>query len=116
MEKSRNSNTDIPGSKSPTRADVGGDSPKTCPKCGQPLKVEYGTGYCHKCRVIVDPKPRTNGDRIRSMSDEELARFLNSVEVCENWPLERCYRATDATCIACTLDWLKQPAKEVKQC
>ena len=116
MRNDPNTSTDIPGSKSPTRADVGGDSSTLCPKCGQPLKEEYGTGYCYKCRVIVDPKPRTNGDRYRAMSDEELARVLNSVEVCENRPLEHCYMASDEKCIACTFDWLKQPAKEVKQC
>lgn len=26
-----------------------------CPKCGQPLKEEYGTLYCYKCLLIVDP-------------------------------------------------------------
>lgn len=85
----------------------------TCPKCGQPLKVEYGTGYCYKCRVIVDPKPQTNADRIRAMSDEELADFMNSTEACDAQPLSKCRLATNASCRACTLDWLKQPAKEV---
>lgn len=34
----------------------------TCPKCGKPLQVEYGTGYCHACRVIVDPQLIQGGE------------------------------------------------------
>lgn len=36
--------------------------PPICPKCGQPLKMEYGTGYCDGCRVIVDPLLLKKGD------------------------------------------------------
>lgn len=91
-------------------------SNEICPKCGQPLKVEYGTGYCYKCRVIVDPKPKTNADRIRAMIDEQLAVFMNGIEACEARPIEKCHMATYETCIACTLEWLKQPVKEVIRC
>lgn len=44
-----------------------------------------------KCIVFnstADDKPQTNADRIRAMSDEELAKFFNS-------------------------EWLKQPVEEV---
>ena len=53
----------------------------------------------------------TNADRIRAMSDEELAAFLNSTEVCDGHPLENCSLAT-ISCEACILKWLQQPAKE----
>jgi hypothetical protein len=33
-----------------------------------------------KCNEWPDPAPQTNADRIRAMSDEELAKFLFSVE------------------------------------
>lgn len=56
MRNPFNSSTDIPGEKNGTRADVGGDSPMQCPKCGKPLSAEYGTFYCFGCRVIIDPK------------------------------------------------------------
>lgn len=56
MGNAFNSYTDIPGEKSATRADVDGDSPMQCPKCGKPLSAEYGTFYCFGCRVIIDPK------------------------------------------------------------
>ena len=47
-------------------------------------------------------KPYTNADRIRSMSDEELAMCLYEIG-CNEWlsPID-------------TLEWLQQPAKENK--
>lgn len=70
-------------------------------KCGTPSKWK--------------PKPLTNADRIRAMSDEELAKEFESmasycapgtypnVEICR---IERC--------VECWLNWLKQPVKEEK--
>ena len=52
----------------------------------------------------------TNGERVRAMTDEELAVFLNSIEVCENQALEKCCMADHAFCVACTLRWLQRPA------
>ena len=42
----------------------------------------------------------TNGDKIRAMSDEELAKFLKSVA--DHYPPE----------VADILNWLKQEAKD----
>lgn len=47
----------------------------------------------------------TNGDRIRAMSDEELAEFL---DFC---PYNGC---EEADCIKCISNWLKQPAEVEK--
>ena len=52
-----------------------------------------------------------NGDRIRAMTDEELAILLcdacacsyDDVDVCEKW---------NGACDNCWLDWLKQEAEE----
>lgn len=52
-------------------------------------------------------KPMTNGDRIRAMSDEELAEFNNFCPHID----EEC---TMKGCNACILDWLKQPAEVEK--
>ena len=57
-------------------------------------------------------KPMTNGDRIRQMSDEELAEFIaNDVVDCCNCkhPRNGCTE-NDETCADCWLDWLKQEA------
>lgn len=50
--------------------------------------------------------PLTNGDRIRAMSDEELASFLN-VAGCP-CPAKDCR----PTCEVCISEWIKQPVKE----
>lgn len=68
-----------------------------------------------------EPKPQTNADRIRAMSDEELAeRMVGDVWDCcccseydriGGHPLvsdERC----DEKCKEHCLDWLKQPVKD----
>ncbi len=57
---------------------------------------------------------QTNADRIRSMTDEELAEFINDVfytlatrpgmcDVCDNDSVTNCRE--------CWLDWLKQESK-----
>ena len=64
----------------------------------------------------------TNADHIRSMTDEELAEFLECFGVChycseherlENEPLLRGERCDD-NCEKHMLDWLKQPYKEAE--
>ena len=71
----------------------------------------------------IPPKP-TNADRIRSMSDEELATEITKnpsipCRMCEyyNHKLGYCDARSDFVCViayaeALALDWLKQPAKE----
>lgn len=74
-----------------------------CPNCG-------GTG--------IVKVPMTNADRIRDMSDEELAEFLKRVHVdpcsacCDNLYWCRRNNAPEPVCKNHFLDWLKQPAEE----
>ena len=88
----------------------------------------YRYGYCTCARAICSiecniyakygPKPKTNADRIRSMSDEELARWLERIRLCcstdlcgRNCPLaEVCYSSAEAP--KEMLDWLKQEAED----
>lgn len=63
---------------------------------------------------IIDgePKPQTNADRIRSMSDEELAELLVHScrgSKCEERPQNE-YGSVN--CHACRLQWLHQAVKE----
>lgn len=64
--------------------------------------------YCEKCGWIkqqcVCEKPKTNADRIRSMTDEELAEWIDGFKVCVI-PDSDCY--PDQDCDGCTLKWLK---------
>ena len=63
-------------------------------------------GFCGD----IELAPQTNADRIRAMSDEELAAMLRST----GCPLVR----SDATCKEfgscrnCWLDYLRQPVKD----
>ena len=55
----------------------------------------------------------TNADRIRAMSDEELAKFLTNPCECTVDPTVDGYRECgNKLCIQYLLEWLKQPAEE----
>lgn len=60
----------------------------------------------------VGNKPMTNGDRIRAMTDEELAEFILDKRengTCFN---NKCYYYDpNKGCDDCTLEWLKQPVR-----
>lgn len=59
-------------------------------------------------KLIDHEKPQTNADRIRAMSDEELAELLcidHCVQICGNNKL------CDGTCFLCVEEWLRQPVK-----
>ena len=53
-------------------------------------------------------KPQTNADRIRSMSDEELAKTLEDKCICP--PTSECAKVC-GDCHACWIEWLQQPAE-----
>lgn len=69
-------------------------------------------------------EPQTKADRIRAMSDEELATHLHDIgwdcHLCaehrrlENEPLLRGEKC-DVKCVEHCLEWLKQPAEEEAQ-
>lgn len=98
-----------------------------CPNCGGLLRVESHGWICKRCKGFIslqDGKfyeyvekpfvpPMTNADRIRAMSDEEMARFLAENEwECETYnDCAKCPRRTDDGCVS-LLKWLKQPAEE----
>ncbi len=51
--------------------------------------------------------PKTNADKIRAMTDEELAVVI----MCP-WGTEPDLCCTKGTCLDCCLEWLKQPAED----
>ena len=63
-------------------------------------------------------KPMTNADRIRAMSDEEMAEFLERVHVdpcsacCDNLYWCRRNNAPEPFCQKHLFIWLQQPAEE----
>ena len=50
----------------------------------------------------------TNADRIRRMTDEELAEFFGTESICDNIDSSKC--KNDKDCKECQLEWLKQEA------
>jgi hypothetical protein len=83
---------------------------KNCPayaKCLSP----YRGSRCKATRATYGlGDPMTNADRIRSMTDEDLAEWLakhnERSAVCPNFGAHDC----QASCRKCWLDWLKQEA------
>ena len=93
-------------------------------KIGDELFLSTGGHYPEsvvlKCVPFI--KDRTNADRIRAISDEELADFIvnacldSQVRFCKNKPecmaiLERNECIPTEMCRKCALDWLRQPAE-----
>ena len=76
-------------------------------------------GNVHKYKETVFAMPKTNADKIRSMTDEELAKFLSNgfdCEGCELSYIEDIWNETHCNgkhneCWKNLLDWLKQPAE-----
>lgn len=61
--------------------------------------AQYGSGVQ---KVVI-----TNADRIRAMTDEELAEFLSHPRsVCPQWDCEKCEE--DGNCRVCIIEWLKK--------
>lgn len=79
---------------------------KNCPM--QYGKVDPAT--CESVKYCPEATPpKTNADRIRSMTDEELAEFFDNTCI-ENLGKVRC--DSYGRCYDCMLDWLKEEAKE----
>ena len=58
-------------------------------------------------------KPKTNADRIRAMTDEELEELLRRTNIgYEPWCDHHCKMNGDDNCNSCLAKWLKQPAEE----
>lgn len=81
----------------------------TCSNHGKDI-IFYGDTW--ECDYISVP---TNADRIRAMSDEELAKFLCEFRSCDSdgYPCSGC--KAESYCLAGhngMEDWLQQPAEE----
>lgn len=53
--------------------------------------------------------PKTNADRIRSMTDEELAQYMGDVQTWGGCPNHGARNCTE-NCADCWLDWLRKEA------
>jgi len=86
-----------------------------CPNCNSGnVELCY---LCNDCAHEIDVEVKTNADRIRSMSDEELALWVISIRSkpichqCENRSElsgTTCYRNGEEWCKYGIMAWLKQ--------
>lgn len=90
-----------------------------CPVCEghgfSPIIGEYSitSHTCDHCNGSGLIKvPMTNADRIRAMSDEELAEVLGELVHCGGCPMRGNCKADDLPCDNVLLEWLKQPVEE----
>ena len=76
--------------------------------------------YCFACDNGNHFKPITNADRIRSMTDKDMAMFLRSLTECVRCPawdrdgeydMRPCYTGKQS-CSYMWLSWLKEEVKE----
>lgn len=73
-------------------------------------------------RIDESEKKQSNGDRIRGMGDEELAKLISEFSACQvckyfNEELDRCGADSNFLCVkayaeAIIGDWLKQPVED----
>lgn len=99
-----------------------------CPQCGGNVRSESVGWRCESCQGFIDMQggfqphkeepfmpPMTNADRIRTMSDEQLAKFLCEFLFCDNafHPCNNC--KGEPYCREGhngMIDWLQKPAGE----
>ena len=99
-----------------------------CPQCGGKVRSESIGWRCESCQGFIDMQgefhshkeelfmlPMINAQKIRSMSDEQLAKFLCEFRSCayEGHPCDNC--KGDPYCTAGhngLIDWLQLPAEE----
>lgn len=84
-------------------------------RCTHPRPC-YDDGKCHYKGECGHKAPLANADRIRAMSDEELATFISEIaDECERNTEcnQHCYGCDIEYCVreSC-LKWLQQPAEE----
>lgn len=84
--------------------------------------ISYKNDWCKKVTDSPDPdivrtcqyfKEETNGDRIRSMSNEELAQFIPNWSYTDACKCGEHYVDCNNECEKCVAEWLQQPAEEV---
>lgn len=91
---------------------------KTCYNCGSPISKETCEDFPEVCEHWSLKKPLTNADRIRAMTNKELAEYLfergNEQEYCYGICTyqDECEEIhTREFCIQKIIDWLQKEAE-----
>ena len=83
---------------------------KLCDRCrASDCLLNYGGKACQEARKRECPDVVfTRADKIRNMTDEELAENLTFC------PADESGRCRRPTCAECRLEWLQEPAEVIK--
>ena len=79
-----------------------------------PMQYGYKVEECNHTDCPYRTEPITNGDRIRAMTDEELAKFIPNwsyTDACKC--VEKPYVDCNNECEKCVSEWLQQPAEDL---
>ena len=90
-----------------------------CPECGEKMRDESIGWRCPKCKGFVSIErpfmpPTTNADRIRAMSDEELAEWLCRAldcGFCKSYLQDVSIYSCCENQVKGVFDWLQQPTE-----
>ena len=74
-----------------------------------PMQHGYKVDECNHTDCPYRTEPITNADRIRAMSDEELAKQFAHTSICDQ-KYHECMKVGE-DCLECLLEWLKQLAE-----
>ena len=81
--------------------------------CGPLGEAEYADGSeCEQFNEKMVNRPSTNADRIRTMSDEELAQFIPNWSYTNACKCGEHYVGCNNECEKCVAEWLRKPAEE----
>lgn len=86
--------------------------PFKTPCCGDEEAYFVEGSTCDKFNQEVLSPPPTNADHIRSMSDEELAKFIPNWSYTDACKCGEHYVDCNNECEKCVAEWLQQPYKE----
>lgn len=80
---------------------------------GMAVKADYALPDDYDFLVQYEPpKPKTNRDSLRAMTDEELAKFFYDTDTEIPWCDEcRSHHEEPNGCEKCMVDWLKEEAE-----
>ena len=82
-----------------------------------PPCISYVGGEHSFVRFVEIPKQKTNGDRFRAMSNEELAEYMcDNGRDCDDCIIEEFCKHIGLGCKGSWLKWLNSPAESGKGC
>ena len=74
--------------------------------------LKFSQTHDPQAHIVEEEYHFTNADRIRAMSDEELADIMSmhtATGACNDWGIP--HKKCGGNCRECIIDWLKQPAE-----